>query len=98
MASHCDEIAHVTKARGSRRKMRDKVVKIADNVKMIPPQGDLGRNAPMQHARTSKAKAEEARTKLGTVIPDPFMAKNGKRGTVTVTYRTDRLHSRIEDR
>ena len=98
MASHGDEIAHVTKARGSRRKMRDKVVKIADDVKMLPPQGDLVRNAPMQHARTAKAKTKEVRTKFGTVIPDPFMAKNGKCGAVTVAHRTDLAHGRIKDR
>ena len=90
-----DEVSHVAISAHARRKMCDRIVQISNDEKMRPAECDLLRQTTVQDARTAKSVATNLFTQIGAVIPYVFMAQNGKRGTVTVSYGTNAVYFQI---
>ena len=83
------KIPNVAKAKGARRQMRDEIVQITNDVKTVPPFGNVGRQTSVEDARTSKSVAFYRLTELGAAVVGKFMAENCQCRAVAVAHGYD---------
>ena len=80
-----DEISDVCVAKHAWRQMRDDIVKIPHDEKLLPALGDLPWQISVDDARTTESNADDMLPDVGTVVIDKFVAEYGDRGTVAVS-------------